>query len=81
MRKVEELSNPESCTAAALPAEMMFVLLARDAAAPDAIRHWAWRRVELGLNRAGDEQTALAYRTADEMDAERGAVRKELGKP
>lgn len=80
MRKLDELSNPESCTAAALPNEMMFVLLARDRAAPAAVRHWARRRVELGLNQHDDQQIRLALATADAMERECSALREALGK-
>lgn len=71
MRKREELSDPKSCMSRALPGEMTFVLLARDAAAPVAIRAWMRERVRLGKNQPGDEQMAEAALCALAMERER----------
>jgi hypothetical protein len=65
--------------AAAEPDEPMFVLLARDRAAPDVVRAWAhWREARLRAN-AGNatalevieefDQIAEARACADEMEA------------
>lgn len=72
MRKREELTNPASCMSRAREGEMTFVLLGRDEAAPDAIRYWAERRVDLGKNQVGDAQLAEAEACARTMEAERG---------
>lgn len=71
MRKRDELSNPASCLARARDEEMLFVLLARDAAAPPAIRAWVKERIRLGKNREGDEQTTSALECAETMARER----------
>jgi hypothetical protein len=52
------------------PREMVFVLLGRDAAAPDAIRAWAAVRVQLGKNAETDPQIVEARACADAMEAE-----------
>ena len=59
MRKRDELIC--GCMAKARPDEMTFVLLARDAAAPVAIRAWIAERVRLGKNRPHDEQIVDLY--------------------
>lgn len=71
MIKSEELSNPNSCMSRAKPGEMTFVLLARDPAAPDAIRHWVFQRIRLGKNKETDPQVAEALACADAMDRQR----------
>lgn len=68
MIKREELTNPSSCMSRAKDDEMTFVLLARDKAAPDAIRYWAWRRIDLGKNTADDPQIKEALECARTMD-------------
>lgn len=71
LRKREEVSNPDSCLNRAQPHEMLFVLLARDVAAPTAIRAWCTERIRLGRNQWDDAQIAEALRCADSMDMER----------
>jgi len=44
MLKIDELTKPESCLSHARMDERIFVLLARDAAAPETIRFWAAER-------------------------------------
>jgi hypothetical protein len=56
MIKSAELSDPASCLGKAGDAEMLFVLLARDAAAPVAIRAWIGERLRIGKNRPDDPQ-------------------------
>lgn len=69
MFKVKEQSEPNSCFNRAEPGEMVFVLLARDAAAPHAIRAWANERVRLGKNAAWrDPQIAEALQCAAIME-------------
>lgn len=50
MKKREELTNPNSCFSRAGMEEMVFVLLARDVAAPSTIRHWVNERITCGKN-------------------------------
>jgi len=51
----EVLTNPNSCMSKARDDEMTFVLLARDAAAPFAIRAWCVERIRLGKNSGWDD--------------------------
>jgi hypothetical protein len=69
MKKFRELSDPESCLNRARDNEIIFVLLARDAAAPAAIRAWAGERMRLGKNRLSDPQILEALSCADAMEA------------
>lgn len=78
MIKSEELSNPKSCLNRALDSERVFVLLARDEAAPTAIRAWVGARLLLGKNVIDDPQIQEALRCADAMDAERDEVRAQI---
>ena len=71
MIKTEELTNPNSCLSKALEGEMLFTLLARDALAPEIIRHWVKRRIEEGKNFEGDQQTREALNCANIMQAQR----------
>lgn len=57
------------CYAQAEPDEPNLTLLARDLAAPLAVREWCAERVALGLNLEGDEQIVEARECADAMDA------------
>lgn len=50
---------------------MVFVLLGRDPAAPDAIRHWVKRRIELKLNEPTDGKIVEALACAQTMENER----------
>lgn len=73
MIKAEELANPESCMGKAHPREMTFVLLARDIAAPGAIREWCRLRCLHGKNKATDEQIREALACAETMEKERNS--------
>lgn len=73
MRKTDELER--GCMSNAFDDEMTFVLLARDAAAPDTIRAWANARIVRGLNRPEDDQIVEALQCADRMDAEQSLIR------
>lgn len=75
MEKRKELSDPSSCMSRAGPREMTFVLLARDRAAPAAIRAWCEARILLGKNKRTDAQIVEAMACADEMERQRKAAR------
>ena len=68
MEKRQELSRPDSCLNRARPDELIFVLLARDAAAPAAIRAWVEERIRLGKNAVDDQQIAEALVLAARME-------------
>lgn len=71
MRKKDELSNPQSCLNRAGDNEMVFVLLARDAAAPTTIRKWVEERLRLGENHQDDDQIEDALACAVTMEKQR----------
>jgi hypothetical protein len=58
--------------------EMMFVLLARDRAAPDTIRGWCIKRISLGLNTMNDEQIICALQCATDMEIHQTQKRKKV---
>lgn len=68
MIKSRELTDPDSCMSRARPDEMTFVLLARDIAAPGAIREWCRLRCLYGKNTPKDEQIQEALACADAME-------------
>lgn len=74
MIKRDEAQDPRSCWNKGREDERMFVLLARDQAAPVAIRAWAAERIRLGKNAAGDPQIVEALDCAARMDDERQRV-------
>ena len=78
MFKSDEQSHPQSCLNKALPHEMLFVMLARDRAAPDAIRAWCAKRVSLGLNHVNDPQIVEALRSATHMESQFPYIREDL---
>jgi hypothetical protein len=71
MIKANELSLPNSCLNRAEEGEMVFVLLARDVAAPMAIRAWIANRIRLGKNKAEDSQIREAEECARTMEVQR----------
>ncbi len=71
MLKSQELSNSKSCLHKAESDEMLFVLLGRDAAAPDTMRFWVKRRIELGKNKITDPQVMEALNYAAYMETGR----------
>lgn len=71
MIKRDELDYTESCLNKARDNERLFVLLARDAAAPVAIRAWVAERLRLGKNTADDPQIVEAMDCARLMEIER----------
>lgn len=68
MLKREELADPTSCLGRARDDEMVFVLLARDRAAPVAIRAWIEERIRIGKNAREDELIRDAERIASDME-------------
>jgi hypothetical protein len=73
--KRDEIEYTESCLNKARDDERIFVLLARDPAAPSAIRRWVDVRINLGKNKATDPQIVEALDCADRMEREREEVR------
>ena len=71
MRKLQELTEPNSCMNRADMTEMTFVLLARDVAAPATIREWCRLRCLHGKNTPKDPQIREALDCADAMEAPR----------
>lgn len=74
MIKRDVIENPESCFNTAYDQEQLFVLLARDPAAPVAIRAWITERLRLGRNKPGDEQIREAYECAALMELQRSEI-------
>ena len=74
MIKRDELNDSESCLNKASAGERIFVLLARDPAAPVAIRAWIAERLRLGKNTAADEQIREAFECATLMELERADI-------
>lgn len=75
-----EREKNEGCLAKALPHEMVFTLLGRDPIAAQTVRFWVARRIETGKNLSSDPEIREALDAANAMDAERAAIRAELGK-
>jgi hypothetical protein len=71
MIKSKELT--EGCMAKAKDDEMTFVLLARDPAAPSAIRHWCQERIRTGKNSRSDAKIVEALDCAEIMESQRRA--------
>ena len=71
MIKRDEIEETKSCFNKAHDGERLFVLLARDPAAPVAIRAWIAERIRLSKNVPGDEQLREAFECAALMDLER----------
>ncbi len=71
MKKIDEMITEGSCFNKADWQERLFVLLARDAAAPVAIRAWIAERLRLGKNDPNDDQIIEAMDCADLMEQER----------
>jgi hypothetical protein len=71
VRKHQELTDPRSCMSRAVDDEMTFVLLGRDAAAPEAIRAWCGIRIRLGKNGPRDPQIIEAMECAEQMERDR----------
>jgi hypothetical protein len=71
MIKRNELADPASCLNLAFRGEMLFVLRAKDAAAPFAIRAWVEQRILLGKNVVSDPQIVEALAIAETMERQR----------
>jgi hypothetical protein len=71
VRKRDELTRLNSCMNRAKDDELTFVLLGRDVAAPDTIRAWVRKRIQLGKNKTTDQQIVEALHTAQLMEDER----------
>ncbi len=74
MIKRDEIEDTESCFNKAQDGERLFVLLARDPAAPVAIRAWIAERIRQGKNTPGDDQIREAYECANLMELERSEI-------
>jgi hypothetical protein len=74
MIKRDEIEHPESCLNKARDDERLFVMLARDAAAPVAIRAWVAERLRLGKNKPTDPQIREAIDCATRMEIERQEI-------
>lgn len=74
MLKRDEATNPDSCWNKGREDERMFVLLARDAAAPVAIRAWVAERIHLEKNTDTDPQIEGALTDAALMEDERRRI-------
>lgn len=74
MIKRDELNDPESCLSKAHANERLFVLLARDPAAPVAIRAWIAERIRLGKNAPDDAQILEAIECVRLMEVERAEI-------
>ena len=68
MRKRDEILDPNSCLNRAASNEMIFVLLARDKAAPFAIRSWCDERIRIGKNKPTDRDIVSALNCAYKME-------------
>jgi hypothetical protein len=71
MIKRDELEYTESCLNKAHDDERLFVLLARDPAAPVAILAWVHERIRIGKNVPEDPQIVEAVDCARRMEQER----------
>ena len=71
MIKRDEIEDCESCFNKATDGERLFVMLARDPAAPVAIRAWVAERIRLGKNAPDDDQIREAIECAKLMEIER----------
>jgi hypothetical protein len=80
MLKKEEISDPNSCLNRALDEEGVFTLLERDKAAPDTIRYWCRKRIELGESTSESPEIKSALRDAAQMESSRDLIRQKLGK-
>jgi hypothetical protein len=72
MRKRDELADPTSCLNRARADEWLFVLLARDKAAPVAVRAWIEERIRSGKNTRADGQIVEAEAWIAAVLAEQG---------
>lgn len=71
MKKKDELADPDSCLNRAKDDEIIFVILARDVAAPHAVIEWALERCRRGKNRLIDTKIIEALECAVAMEKQR----------
>lgn len=76
MLKHEEMSDPTSCLNKAADDEIIFVVLEQDDAAPDTIRFWVNKRIELGKNKPSDRKMTSALELADLIEQRKAAVKR-----
>jgi len=74
MIKRDEIEDHTSCFNKATDGERLFVLLARDPAAPAAVRAWIAERIRLGKNKPDDDQIREAQECAALMEVERAEI-------
>ena len=77
MKKKDELERSDSCLGKAKFNEMLFVLLARDEAAPATIEAWVRERIRLGKNTENDPQITEALECAQVMREQQPTIRRE----
>jgi len=65
MIKSEEIINANSCLNKASDSEPVFVLRAQDALAPQVIRHWAYKALQMGTPL---EKVREALNSAQQME-------------
>lgn len=68
MKKLDEISNENSCLNKSKENEPIFVLCARDPIAAKIVRLWAYIRIGEFYNTAGDNKINEALKLADEME-------------
>lgn len=74
MIKRDEMEYSESCLNKARSDERLFVLMARDPAAPVAIRAWVHERIRIHKNTADDPQVVEALECARLMEVEHAEI-------
>lgn len=76
MTKQEQINDPNSCWNKAKPDEEVFVLLARDLAAPNTIREWVEIRRSCGRGETLDDKLQLldAERVAEKMEEQYDSI-------
>lgn len=74
MIKRDEIETESSCFNKARDDERLFVLLARDPAAPVAIRAWVAERCRIGKNTLTDDQIVEALDCAARMEIEHAEI-------
>jgi len=68
MKKCDERAHERSCWNKAREDEILFIMMERDLAAPETIRFWVEKRIELGLNKRDDPQMQDALACANRME-------------
>jgi hypothetical protein len=68
VKKIDELTDPESCLSKAKDDELIFVLLARDPCAASAVEHWIRERVRRGINKLSDAKIVSAIQWCQQVN-------------